>query len=241
MAYKHIKAFKNINYPISCSYAIKNRYKKEHDINTLVVQNGIDAHKFNPISQSNKFELRKKLGIKINEKIFITVGSLINRKDPLTLVKAFSEIDNNAKLIILGDGPLFEHCNELDDNKIILKGYVDNVSEYLQASDIFISASKSEGLPNSVLEAMGTALPVLLSDISPHKEIFDRNNAIGELFEFGNQEELTNLIDRYIDLNDNTLVSKGQEARRTLYNYFSAKVMSNSYQNIYRDIINGKI
>jgi glycosyltransferase involved in cell wall biosynthesis len=242
MAYKHIKAFKNINYPISCSYAIKNKYKKEHNINTLVVQNGIDANKFNHVSQSRKLKLRKKLNL-INEgKIFITVGSLIDRKDPLTLVKSFNKINNNTtKLIILGDGPLFDQCNEIADDNIIFKGHVDNVSDYLQASDVFVSASKSEGLPNSVLEAMGTGLPVLLSDIGPHKEIIDRNNSIGGLFELGSQKELSDLIIKYINLDNDLIDSKSNEARKTLDNYFSAKVMSNSYQKIYNDIINGTI
>jgi glycosyltransferase involved in cell wall biosynthesis len=241
MAFKHIKAFKNIKYPISCSYAIKNKYKKEHDINTLVVQNGIDAIKFNPVSPSKKIELREKLDLPNHDKIFITVGSLIDRKNPLILIKAFREINNNAKLIILGDGPLFEQCSELADDNIILKGHVNNVSEYLQSSDIFVSVSKSEGLPNSVLEAMGAGLPVLLSDIEPHKEIIDRNNIIGDLFKLSNKTELTNLIDEYINLDDNVIYSKGNEARETLDNYFSAEVMSNSYQKNYKDIINGTI
>lgn len=241
MAYKHIKSFKNINYPISCSYAIKNKYIKEHDINTLVVQNGIDAKKFNQVTQSRKLKLRKKLNL-INEgKIFITVGSLIDRKDPLTLVKSFNEMNNNAKLIILGDGPLFDQCNEIADDNVMLKGHVDNVSDYLQASDIFVSTSKSEGLPNSVLEAMGTGLPVLLSDIEPHKEIIERNDIIGDLFELSNQKDLSGLINKYINLDDNIVDCKGNEARKTLDNYFSAKVMSNSYQKIYNDIINDAI
>lgn len=46
MAYKHVKTYKDIDYPISCSYAIKNKYKQKHDINTFVVQNGIDSTKY---------------------------------------------------------------------------------------------------------------------------------------------------------------------------------------------------
>lgn len=240
MAYKHIKVFKNINYPISCSYAIKNKYKKRHNINTLVVQNGIDAKKFNPVSKSKKIELRKKLGLMSDEKFFVSVGSLIDRKDPLTLVKAFKEINNNAKLIILGNGPLRDKCSEIANNNIILKGHVDNVSDYLQAGDIFISASKSEGLPNSVLEAMGTGLPVLLSNISSHKEIIGRNNIIGELFKLSDQDKLTNLIRKYRDFDSKVIKNKGNEARKVLDNYFSAVVMSNSYQKIYKDILKDK-
>ncbi|MFW5891498.1 MAG: glycosyltransferase family 4 protein [bacterium] len=238
MAYKHIKAFKNIKYPISCSYAIKNKYKKEHDINTLVVQNGIDANKFNPRSRSKRNELRGKLDLPNYKKIFITVGSLIDRKDPITLIKAFKEI-NNAKLIVLGDGPLFEHCSKLANENIILRGHVNNVSNYLQASDIFVSASKSEGLPNSVLEAMGTGLPVLLSDIEPHKEIIDKNNDIGSLFRLSNQQDLSELIDKYNKLDNNIIENKGNAARETLVSHFSAEVMSHSYQEIYKNIING--
>jgi glycosyltransferase involved in cell wall biosynthesis len=240
MAYQHIRAFRSIDYPISCSYAIKNRYKKEKNINTDVVQNGIDASEFTLIDSKKKIELRKKLNLDQNKKVFITVGSLIDRKAPLMLIKSFkkAKLSEKAELIVLGEGSLYKECKNLASSNIILRGHVDNVDEYLQASDIFVSASKSEGLPNAVLEAMGTGLPILISDIEPHKEIFERNNDIGKLFKLNNTRDLTNKLKEYSKFNNETLKNKGTEARETLEKYFSAEVMSKSYQEKYMEIIN---
>ncbi len=97
-------------------------------------------------------------------------------------------------LYILGDGInrdnlMKKYCNA---SNVIFTGSVSNVEEYLAASDVYISTSKSEGLPNGVLEAMAVGLPVLLSDIPQHKEIFEVDENIGVLYKLGN---LTSLID----------------------------------------------
>lgn len=49
-------------------------------------------------------------------------------------------------------------------------------------SDIMISASLAEGLPNSVLEGLACGLPILFSDITPHQEIYYRDTAIENCF-----------------------------------------------------------
>lgn len=56
---------------------------------------------------------------------------------------------------------------------VVFHGFVDNVVPWLQASDLFVSASASEGMPLAVLEALSCGLPALLSDIPPHREIRD--------------------------------------------------------------------
>lgn len=73
---------------------------------------------------------------------------------------------------------------------IEFRGNVSNVFEYLKVADLFISASWAEGLPNSVLEAMGSGVPVLLSRvIEPHKEIYQLNSNIGMLFRLDNKND----------------------------------------------------
>ena len=78
-----------------------------------------------------------------------------------------------------GDGPcmadLYLKCVELGLREhIIWYGAVwhkDIVTDIINASDVFVSASKYEGFPISILEGMSYGLPMVLSDIKPHKEI----------------------------------------------------------------------
>lgn len=63
--------------------------------------------------------------------------------------------------------------------------------EYLQCADYTISASLSEGLPNSTLESLACGVPMILSDIDPHKEIM-RVGDFGVMFNAGKDENPAN-------------------------------------------------
>jgi glycosyltransferase involved in cell wall biosynthesis len=239
MAYTHMKLHKKISYPVSCSYSIADKIKTRHNITTHVIQNGINSEHYSPVSIEEKTRLRKQLNLP--EKIlFIFVGSLIERKEPILLIKAFKEskLSENATLVILGDGPLSDGCNQLKDDSIIMKGNVVNVSEYLKACDVFVSPSNSEGLPNAVLEAMGASLPSILSDIEPHKEILQRSTDIGVLFKVGNIDGLSECLKKAMDWDFKIM---GKRSRNSLEQNFSAKKMSRSYQDFYKTILKSTI
>ena len=237
LAYRHINILKNINYKISCSETIKNILRNNHSITSDVIYNGIDPDNFDTIKEENITALRKELNLPIDKKIFIAVGSLIERKDPKTIIKAFKKANtgNKAHLIILGQGSLYDECVKLKDENISLLGFVNNVSQYYKASDVYISASHSEGLPNTVLEAIGSGLPLILSDIGPHKEIVAKDNKIGSLFELKNIDDLKNIILKYMNSNQNNEIKN--RARSVLENNFSAEIMSKNYQKYYLDIL----
>ena len=96
----------------------------------------------------------------------------------------------------------------------------------MKASDFYISASKSEGMPNSVLEALQFELPVILSNIEPHKEI-NSLGKIGVVFENNNENDLVNKIEKIIgDLPPNKEIKK-------VKNMICASRMSKEYMKIY--------
>ncbi|MEH7236367.1 glycosyltransferase family 4 protein [Bacillus sp. JJ1562] len=237
MAYVHLNVLRKIEAPVACSYSISKMVDK-HNVKTSVVQNGVDTNNFFPISDIQKKKLREELNLPHDKKIIISVGHLSSRKDPEKVIRGFvnSNASENGELILIGDGHLRNECNHFAqkyDNVKIL-GRTDKVSDYLRASDYFISASKAEGFPNSVLEALASGLPICLSDIEPHKEFFKFDDQIGVLFKTENENSLI------IKLNDLIANDNYEEIKNStisvIEKHLSAKKMSENYMAIYEKI-----
>ena len=113
---------------------------------------------------------------------------------------------------------------------VVMTGSVSNVNEYLQASDIYITSSKSEGLPNGVLEAMAVGLPVIMSDIEQHKEVFNQNNKIGRLYRIGDANDC---IQKILSMKKEVREFCGEEAYQCAHECFGADQMSAKYQAEY--------
>lgn len=231
MVNKEIKIIKKISNPIACSKSISEEIKSLFNCDIDYIQNGIDIKKYNKITNLEKISLKNKLGINKNSKIIISVGRLIDRKNPIKIIESFiqSNIKDEYTLIMLGDGNLKEECEKYSCKNILVLGEVSNVSDYLNIADIFISSSKAEGLPNAVLEAMACGLMVILSDINPHKEIIDNNTESGILFDLNN-DELVNILNNIHNLD---LEFRSLKCREIVEEYFSDVAMSRKYQDKY--------
>ena len=106
------------------------------------------------------------------EKVLITVGRLEKVKQHERLIRSFSYVKQHeplAKLIILGEGSqrnyLESLCREFGiQNSVFLLGFKQNVGYYLKHSTLFVMSSKTEGFPNSMVEAMSYGLPIVSLD-----------------------------------------------------------------------------
>ncbi len=221
---------------ICCSEALANLLNKKYPyMKFSFVNNGIDTEIFHPVKDKN--DLREKLNLPKDKKIFIWVGNMIKRKNPFLLVDAI--LNDNTKdnfYVFCGDGPLLEECKtRLTNNKnVFFTGRVDVVLSYLQASDYFISTSLSEGLPMAVLEAGACGLPCLLSDISQHRFLFDYNQQIGKIFDLNNEKTLQTAI-KEIKLDDYQQLSKNIEV--LVITNFNAKSMAKNYEDKYENYL----
>ncbi len=226
-AKKELVAFKNATAKTVVSKYLKNHYQNI-DSDIQCIQNGVESKLYYPINELEKTELKKKLNIPLNKIIIISLGQLTDRKDPFTIIKSFKSFKNNTdyQLYFLGEGPLKRKCIEASIGlNILFPGNVNNAHEYLKIADYYISASLSEGFPNSVLEAGMTGLTCIVSDIPQHIEIFESNSKQAKFFETKSVNELT-------DIFNNLKIEENIE----LIN-FSAKKMTIEYENLYSELI----
>lgn len=152
----------------TCSASLARKYKEELKLKFPYIQNGVNVSNFIHPSEEQKEKMREKLNLPKDKVILVYSGQFVARKDQKFLLELFSEEKSleNYLLLLLGDGADYAELKEEYGKKqnVVMTGSVNNVNEYLQASDIYIASSKSEGLPNGVLEAMAVGLPVILSD-----------------------------------------------------------------------------
>ena len=137
-----------------------------------VVYNGVDAALFAPCG--DKAGARAALGLPAEGPVLLTAGSLIPEKGVRELIEAFERVGRDhpeARLIVLGGGPMRADLEalgkRLGEGRILLPGVVSNaeVADHMRAADILVHPSHAEGLPNVVLEAMATGLPVIASAV----------------------------------------------------------------------------
>jgi glycosyltransferase involved in cell wall biosynthesis len=236
----HISSIRKLDKIIAVSNAVRTNLSDNFSLNNVeVIRNGIDGSFYSPVDTAQKIKLRNNLALPESGKIWICSGYISNRKNPLALILAWRKVFGNSNsnhLVFIGDGPLQEFCRQMSmqTQNIHLVGRVKNVVDYLNASDYYISASKAEGFPNAVLEAMGCGLPVVLSAISPHQEIIQINPAVGKLFGLESEEELTKAIQVMLDSN---YLEASVACVEMIRDNLNTHRMSQQYQDVYNDLI----
>jgi glycosyltransferase involved in cell wall biosynthesis len=235
--HNHILLFliKNIDYPIACSNSLKHLLKVNHNLNVIAILNGVDGIK--PIYKSKNI-IRQDLLLDSNTTYFLCLSRFSPEKNLLFLIESFLKINlPNVKLIALGDGQYFEdYKNKYSNRNVVFPGFKSNIEDYISASDYYVSSSLTEGLPLSVIESLSFGLPLLLSNIEAHLEIFNINPSvdIGIIFHNNDFESFNNSIisilsKEYKCLSDNC------------FNYyqdnFTSIRMSNEYKEFYLKLL----
>lgn len=228
----HMKSLQKFDYIICCSKfsydSIKNKFK-----NIMYIRNGEDVLTYTPTQKKEiREKIRKQLGIDNEAVVYCYCGVLNKRKKITELVQLFNEcLNKDEYFIIVGDGPEADNVKRQIHNKnIIMVGFKNNVFDYYNASDVYVSNSSSEGFSMSIIEALSCNLLLLLSDNPSHRECFDIDNSyyIGEIF-----------IDDFAKKKNNVLKNiKKSNTNKFYKKYLSGKVMMDKYVKYYLAIIN---
>lgn len=141
------------------------------------------------------------------ENVILNVGSIGRLKNQGALVRAFSEISEEAKdwsLLFIGDGPdrnLLEANSELSvaANQIHFAGELTDVFSQLNRASIFAFTSLSEGFPNALAEAMANGCACISYDCPTGPSELIEHGVNGFLVEMGNETEFSKLLLRLIE------------------------------------------
>lgn len=241
VAHLHLFALKRCKNLIACSETIARKMRERYGVEITPIQNGVDTSLFTNVSCESKKEFCKEFGINDSAKIFICTNSFIPRKHNDEIARAFLELNKeNTELFFLGDGPLLGSIKRKysESRQIHFMGKRMDVVRFLQNSDVFVSASDSEGLPNAVLEAIACDCSVVLSDIPQHREILDILPNCGKLFALHDVASLTSIMREclrncaFFDEPSNAIEKSS----------FTMKKMGCKYAEYYKDVMeqNGK-
>ncbi len=206
-----------------------------------VLYNGVDEKFLKPLPDSDK--TRKELaGVPDHTPVLISVANLVPYKDYFTVLKTLKHINEAGQdfyYLILGDGPMrseIEATIQKYDlkNNIRIVGNVENVSDYLKISDVFVHSSKGEGCSNAILEAMAAGLPIISSNTGGTPEIVTKNN--GFLFEYQNAEELQKQLSWCLE-NKEKCKKLGEHSLNAIKKHFAISRMMEDYYKIISNIL----
>ena len=199
--------------------------------NVVIIPNGVSNRFFNLAKTKHE---SKKTNL-------LFVGRLNVQKNVGCLVEAVSLVKHPVILNIVGDGELKFEIRDLINNyklnNVILHGnkFGEELIRMYQKAEIFLLASKSEGLPLVVLEAMAAGIPIIASDVIGNHEMV---NEVGILVNPPTAANFAKEIDTLIDNQklNRQLASKG---KRKAKNYQWDKIVK-KFEAVYQQVLDRK-
>ncbi len=201
------------------------------------IYNGVDLDRFHPRNSGERRLGTERLP---EEAIVIgTVGRMEPIKDQVTLVKAFAhlleirpQLRDRLRLVLVGSGSLRNECIRLiresgNEKSAWIPGERADIPEILQSLDVFVLPSISEGLSNTILEAMASRLPVVATDVGGTPELIESGKT-GLLVPSKDPQAMAEAIAKYVD--DPELRRRHADAARLhVENHFAMDVMVKNY------------
>lgn len=199
---------------------------------TIHLSNGVDIwSKFNR-DIVDAPSLRNEIEIEESDVVFTFIGRLVREKGVFELLHAFNKLrqeNSTVKLVLIG-GLLDSERDQdsyaelqtlLTSPGVVQLGFRNDTPELLSISDVFVLPSHREGLPRSIIEAMGMKLPIVASNIRGcREEVFPNRN--GFLFEKENIEELYEAM-KTLALDKNMRQSFSIESRKIAEELFDER------------------
>ena len=203
-----------------------------------VIWNGEDLTRFAPGPSS----LRQELGLDDDAPLVASVSLLSPIKDHGTQLRAMEtllEREPRATLLVVGDGPeraRLEAAAAPMGGSVRFLGHRDDIPELLRGVDVLIQTSLSEGFSNTILQAMATALPVVVTAVGGNVELVSAET--GYLVDRKAPDQLAARLAQLLG-SSRTRQRMGQAARARAEQYCSLEGMVERYMDAFERAVRG--
>ena len=184
------------------------QYAKVHKLGRQIVEIpgiGLDTDRLRSVSSEERTALRQSWGIEEGDTLLVYAAEFSSRKSQEVLIRAAALLPDRVKLALPGQGALREACKALAaqlgvEKRVLFPGQV-QMAQWYGAADLAVSASRSEGLPFNIMEAMYYGLPVVASRVKGHTDLLDESQA-GLLYPYGDWEACAECVQNLLQAPD---------------------------------------
>lgn len=223
------KAYPHCDLLICVSETLRNNVLKLFGHNSIVIPNILDNQSFNFNGQSKS----------ISPFVYVGVGNLTPNKSFDKLVTAFSQVKDDAKLIIIGDGTERQNIqNQIDilhlGHLVKLMGRInrEEINKVYQKCHVFVLPSQSETFGVSYIEAMYAGLPVIATQCGgPESFINDTNGVLVPV------NDVSSLVEAMKDIRKNYLSYHPKKISEACIERFSPFVIADKLIGVYSELI----
>jgi len=225
--------------------ALRSRFAWDGKYNKIItIHNGVDLSEFQP--QRPGKSIRKKYGVN-DENLLISATARIEQfKGQKYLIEACGHIKDKIRdfrLLLAGESVDPSYVKECQnkakavgiEDRVIFTGHVNNVSQILNETDIFVLPSLFEAFPRSVIEAMGTGTPVIVTDVGGCIEAVE-DKVSGFVVPAQNAKALADKI-LLLASNRDLRLNVANEARKRAVRLFGIHENVNQTERLYREIL----
>ncbi|MGH3776588.1 MAG: glycosyltransferase [Pseudonocardiaceae bacterium] len=169
----------------------------------VVVRNGVDLAKFTPADQRARAVARDRLGVDREVSLAVCIGRVTRQKGQDVLLAAWPQVRRHrpgAELCIVGDGSLLPTLGDSAPPGVRFVAPVTDPRPWYAAADVVVLPSRWEGLSLTLLEALASGRPVVVSDIPGLAEA--TTAGVGARVPVGDTAALAGAIGRRLDDRD---------------------------------------
>lgn len=216
------------------------------------IPNSIDTEVFRPVSRTERLRIREKLSLPVNKNIFVFTGRIAESKGVLLLIYVWNELlvrYDDLHLVFVGSGSSevsFDSCEDRLlaylqqhhlESSVTLTGHVDNVQEYLQASDVFVFPSEYEGFGLAIIEALACGMPSVVTRVGIAPEQI-QEFVNGVLADPKDREGFRKSMEWLLDHRE-LWTQIGTNARNGITDKYSIRVVAEKYLELFRELVKG--